>query len=232
MQILESSVFGLRSARLGFQSANANASVTLFPMVHVGDNSFFDRVYRDAFDHDVILVEGVKSPISRYMTRSYRWAASGKLGLSVQPPYPKDELATEKTKLADISSEQFFVEWKKIPWWQRTLLRIMAPVLGLHHRLFYSRESLAENMAMEDMQSSDDFISYNPDFEALNNCILYARDEILTSKLREEIKKAALMPIRISVVYGAAHMRAVITELQNLRFSCQSSDWITIFPLE
>ncbi len=232
MQILESSIFGLRSARLVFRSVNSNVSATLFPMVHIGEPEFYQRVYTDAFSHDVVLVEGVRSPISRYITRSYRWSASGKLGLSVQPSYPKTEVNTSKTLLADISNEQFYVEWKKIPFWQRGLLRLLSPLMGIHHRLFYTRESLAKNMAMEDMPSSDDVISYNPDFAALNNCVLYARDEILTATLRDEIRSAGLKSTRIAIVYGAAHMRAVITELSRNGLSCQSSDWLTIFPLE
>ncbi|WP_430416077.1 hypothetical protein [Parasphingorhabdus sp.] len=232
MQILESSIFGLRSARLAFESANSNISVTLFPMVHIGQPVFFEQVYADAFGHDVVLVEGVRSPISRYITRSYRWAASGKLGLSVQPAYPKTAAMIKKTRLADVSGDQFLTEWKKIPVWQRGLLYLLSPLIGIHHHLFYDRESLANNMAMEDFPSSEDSISYNPDFAALNNCIFGVRDEILTAKLREEIEQAGLQSTRIAIVFGAAHMRAVISQLSQIGLSCQSSDWMTVFPLE
>jgi len=54
-------------------------------MIHVGEPSFFKAVYEDACDHDVILIEGVHSPIVRRITRTYRWIGEEKrLNLVVQ----------------------------------------------------------------------------------------------------------------------------------------------------
>ena len=72
MQIVESTSWELRSSRLVFQNEAARIEVTLFPMVHLGTPEYFKAAYDDAFAHDVVLVEGVNSPIVRRMTRSYR----------------------------------------------------------------------------------------------------------------------------------------------------------------
>lgn len=77
MQIVETSSLAVRAARYRFVRRGSDCSVTLFPMIHVGEAAFYDQVYRDAFSHDVALVEGVRSPVTRYLTRSYRWIGGG-----------------------------------------------------------------------------------------------------------------------------------------------------------
>ena len=61
MQFIESSVIGLRVARHKLGSRSFKPTVTLFPMIHVGEAAFFERVYNDAARHDIILLEGVRS---------------------------------------------------------------------------------------------------------------------------------------------------------------------------
>jgi hypothetical protein len=72
MQFVESSIWGVRSARLSFQSRSSAVTVTLFPMVHIGEAGFYEAVYADALGHDIVLLEGVRSPITTRVTRSYR----------------------------------------------------------------------------------------------------------------------------------------------------------------
>ena len=56
-----------------FSSRTSLVSVTLYPMVHVGEEQFYRETYDEAFSHDVVLVEGFRSPVGRNLTRSYRW---------------------------------------------------------------------------------------------------------------------------------------------------------------
>ena len=82
MQIVERSVLGVRAARQVMQSPDRKVSVTLFPMIHVGEESFYRQVHADALQHDVVLVEGIRSPITRLVTSSYRWINKEKLASS------------------------------------------------------------------------------------------------------------------------------------------------------
>ena len=52
MQLLESSALGLRAALIRLAGPNSLIKVSLFPMVHIGERSFFDAVYEDAFSAD------------------------------------------------------------------------------------------------------------------------------------------------------------------------------------
>ncbi len=40
-------------------SSDHPMTVTLFPMVHIGEPEFYQQVYADAFAHDVVLYEGI-----------------------------------------------------------------------------------------------------------------------------------------------------------------------------
>lgn len=120
MQFVEASVIGVRSARLSFASPSTPVRVTLFPMVHVGEADFYRDTYADAQSHDVILLEGVRSPVVKRITASYRWieGSKGLSGLVVQPRFPA-ELSGERIVHADFSQEEFEAEWRKVALWVR-----------------------------------------------------------------------------------------------------------------
>ena len=73
MQLFDTFILRLRWGRKTFRSPTLSVSFTLFPMVHVGEKAFYQEVFDEAFNHDVTLVEGIRSPIGRQLTRSYRW---------------------------------------------------------------------------------------------------------------------------------------------------------------
>lgn len=87
VQILEKSALGLRSAKLVLSSTDNDKGVTLLPVVHVADAQFYETAYSIARHHDIVLIEGVKGPISRNLTRAYRWIDVGRLNLSHQPKF-------------------------------------------------------------------------------------------------------------------------------------------------
>jgi hypothetical protein len=204
--------------------------VTLFPMIHIGEAAYYAEVYRDAGDHDVMLVEGVRSPLSRAITSSYRWMNLERLGLVVQPRHARQGMVRARIVHADLTGAEFSREWRKVPWWLRIAVLVMAPLVGLRRRFSTSRESVAKVAEMEDRLSSDELLSWDPTFAALNRCILEVRDARLVERLREELDRIGEQPEhRIAVVFGARHMRAVLTELKRRQFSSSKASWMTIF---
>ena len=135
MQFVEVSVFGVRSARLSFSSPTSGVRVTLFPMIHVGESDFYRTTYADAQSHDVVLLEGVRSPIVQRITRSYRWIEGSKnlAGLIVQPRFP-DSPARAKIVRADLTQQEFELEWRKVAFWLRFAVSVLAPLIGLNRR--------------------------------------------------------------------------------------------------
>ncbi|MCP4319741.1 MAG: hypothetical protein GY789_28110 [Hyphomicrobiales bacterium] len=229
MQILEVSGLGLRAAKHRLESPDSPITVTLFPMVHIGEKRFFDQVYADAFSHDVVLVESVRSPVVQHLTSSYRWIEHADLGLVTQPYYPAQETVSAHMIHADLSGEEFHDEWRKVPIWIRLAAYALAPVIGLNRRLFATRESIASQMGMEDMLSRDEILSWNPDIEALRYSILGARDARLIEYLRLQLAQAPSQGRRLAIVFGARHMRAVLAEMVGRNFFSAESEWQTVF---
>jgi hypothetical protein len=224
MQIVECSMMGVRAARQVMQSPDKEVSVTLFPMIHIGQQDFYRQVHADALQHDVVLVEGVRSPITRLVTSSYRWIDKEKLGLIVQP---RIAVAGGQPRIvhADLSGEEFHEEWAKLPFWLKIAVIVIAPLVGIHRRLFATRESLAKAMEREDLLTSDEILNFDPRFNALRRTILDVRDQRLIQKLSEELDRSPKRPRTIAIVYGAGHMRAVLTELKRRSFRTAGATW-------
>jgi hypothetical protein len=225
MQIVERSMLGVRAARQVMQSPDKLVSVTLFPMIHIGQESFYRQVYADTAQHDIVLVEGVRSPITKLITSSYRWIDKAKLNLVVQPRHPEGVSGHPKIVHADLSTDEFHREWAKLPLWLKLLVGIIAPLIGIHRRLFATRESLAKAMEREDLLSSDEILDFNPRSAALRRTILDVRDQRLIERLGEELDRSAEQPRKIAVVYGAGHMRAVLAELGRRNFRTAGATW-------
>jgi hypothetical protein len=211
MQILESSMLGLRTARMIFRSRNSPVSVTLYPMVHVGDERFYKETYDEAFAHDVVLVEGIRSPVGRNLTRSYRWIDFEKLGLVRQPKSPLQESVAARIIKADLTTEEFHREWRKVSLLLRSAFLFGAPIVGVRRRLFASRQSLAHNMCLEDRTSADEILSWTPKLQPVNQSLIHARDQRLIECLAAELESKTEK--RVAIVYGARHMRAVLRDL-------------------
>jgi hypothetical protein len=231
MQILEVSMLGLRTARLVFRNPRSPVWVTLYPMVHVGEERFYREIYEDAFSHDVALVEGVRSPVVRHLTRSYRWLNFQKLGLVLQPRTPPQDAVSARIVRADLLPEEFHREWRKIslPW--RAAFYLLASLVGIHRRIRGSRERLAGKMSLEDRLSSEEILSWTPEFDAVSHSILHARDKRLIECMAAELDAPISSEKRIAVVYGASHMRAVLRELAKRGFHCSDASWRTVFSI-
>jgi hypothetical protein len=231
MQLVETSLFGLRAARHRLTSPAHRVSVTLYPMVHVGEAAFFDHIYQEAFRHDVVLVEGVRSPVSKCLTRVYRWLNFDRLGLVIQPRTPLSHAVSARIVHADLSGEEFETEWRKVPMLHRLAVLALSPLIGLKLRLFGSRDSIAYRMTLEDRRSSEEVLSWDPVWAALDHSLLGARDARLVERLREQLDQPAAQERSVAIVFGAAHMRAVLGELAGRGFRSVESKWLTVFSL-
>jgi len=203
-------------------------------MIHLGEPAFFRAVYEDAFAKDAVLVEGVRSPITMRITRSYRWIAeSRRLALVVQPPYPTQSASRAKIIHADLTGEEFERLWKGVPLLLKLLLYIGAPLYGSYQRWFGTRASLARGHSLEDLPSRKETLSWAPEYAAFDNAIRTARDKRLVEVMDAYLDEPVAEPRRLAIVYGASHMRAVIRELTKARrFHAVEGDWLMVFPLD
>jgi hypothetical protein len=230
MQIVEGSDWALRTARLILASPRSDVRLTLFPMVHVGEPAFFQAVYDDAFAHDAVLVEGLRSPITRRVTRCYRWIEGSKgLNLGVQPPYPAQDACRARIIHADLSAEEFVEVWRKVPRWARAFVYIVAPAVGIWLRWFGSRHMLAKRLSLDDLPRRGEILNLSPETAALDRAILHARDARLIARISAQLDGTGSDVRRLAVVYGANHMRAVLRELTRRGYHVERGDWLTVF---
>ena len=203
-------------------------------MVHVGEPEFYEATYADALKHEVVFVEGVNSPITTRITRSYRWLVGSRAmaGLISQPRFPRDE-GSARIVHADLTADEFAAQWRAIPLWQRAAVYVLAPLIGLHRRWASTRAKLANDLRCEDQPSLAELLAMTPETGALTQAMLHARDERLLERLRVELDLRPPNPSTIGVVFGATHMRAVVHELTTKRdFVVAGAEWRTIFSLE
>ena len=129
MQILERSSAGLRSARTEL-TAPGKPTFTLFPMIHIADRAFFERVRADAHDHDLVLREGVKHSLGRAAGRMHWLATAAAHNLSAEGQIVQGHGARHWQN-SDIDPTKFDAKISKVPWWIRGLIYLLAPVVGL-----------------------------------------------------------------------------------------------------
>jgi len=227
MQILENSVLGLRSARLLFEAPNRNLSLTLYPMVHVAEPEFFAQVFDQAYAADVILTEGIDTPVVRRLTRAYRVMTTKQSGLVLQSS-SDPKAPPEKTRRADLTPEEFVALWKELPLWQRSLASVAAPLVGLRNRWWLNRKNLAKELEMDDLPDRQTRLSWSPATQAFDTAILHARDARLLDVLKQEVTRAT-DGTSLALVYGAQHIPAVIGALPKLGFTWKESTWLTVF---
>ncbi|MEX0302876.1 MAG: hypothetical protein AB3N24_10665 [Leisingera sp.] len=230
MQFIERSFLGLRSARHVLRSPERAATVTLFPMVHVGEARFYDKVYRDALDHDVLLFEGVKSPVVQHLTRSYRWTDGGRLGLVTQPRLPAGTGRAERVH-ADVTREEFEAAWKQLPLPIRAYFFAAAPLVGVRRRYFTTRESLAKGCNVDDLSSRKRWLHWDAETALFQDVLLHQRDTRLCERLVHLLEREE--HASIAIMYGAAHMPAVTRTLfEHARYRPAASEWMTVFEME
>ncbi len=233
MQIIESSILGVRSARLVLKHNTSKVTVILFPMIHVGEASFYTTVYADAFSHDYVLTEGVKSPVTRRLTRTYKWIVKKRgIGLCVQPAWPSQDDVSAKIVHADLSTEEFMNAWQEISLKMRFLIYIFSFIVAFRNRWFITRDKLARDASLDDLPSRDSYISWDPELSVMQQLIIDKRDQRLIEKLNTVLVECANVDTTIAVVYGARHMPAVISELcKKGGFHVSSSEWMTVYSM-
>jgi hypothetical protein len=233
VQIVESSSFGVRAAIYRFARPGGELEFELFPMIHIGEQSFYDSVRARLNECDMVLFEGVSSVRGRILALSYTLMAKRKrLGLVCQGDALSRTAIESRLVHADISAPEFAKFWSHVPLWQRLMFYVAAPLFGAYGYLLASRQSIAGRCGTDDLQSRDDVLAFDDDFEALDDAILTRRDGRRLSCVLRCHNEFGRERKRTAVLYGAAHMPAVVCLLrERLGYQVTHADWVTVFDL-
>ena len=232
MQFIEKNSFNVRSAVYLLKKDGSALEFLIFPMIHVGSTEFYDEISKRLASCDLILAEGVKSRRANVLTLSYRIVRHiRRMDLVTQQDGMRIECLHEKILRADIDSAAFDERWSRLPISLRAQLLVLVPIFVVYLFLFGTRETLAENIALDDLPSPEEILSDNEDSEPLESLIIDERDRILIehiARLEDQQHEAKL----IGIVYGAGHMRSTMRFLmQKLNYRIAKSEWVKVFDL-
>ncbi len=231
MQIIETSSLSVRSAFLRLEGGGRAPGFSLFPMLHVGEPAFYERVTRQLEKCDLILYEGVNSRSVSLLTQLYPSLAKG-LGLATQQTMKLDHLA-DRLVHADVTGADFEDRWSKLGPWLRRAVIAGAPVLGMYLRYFATRQSIASHLRL-DLKKSREEILHSEDMKLFDDVVVTWRDQHLIGVIEQHRQKHQEKSFSIAVVFGAAHMRAVVRHLTKSLdpgYRVVQSEWMTVFSL-
>jgi hypothetical protein len=233
MQFIEKNSFNVRSAVYHLKKDGAGLEFILFPMIHVGSKEFYDEVSRRLADCDLILAEGVNSRKAHLLTLSYRVVKKiRRMDLVTQQDGMKVSGLRDKIINVDMEARAFDERLSELSLWLKAQLFLFLPIYIVNLFLFGTRETLAENMALEDLPSSDEILLHDESFEEFDTLLIDERDRRLITHMKK-LYDAGLRDKKIvGVVYGARHMRnAIGFLLGGLNYKVSKAEWVTVFDL-
>ena len=231
MQFIEKNSLNVRSAVYHLKRADAGTEFVLFPMIHVGAKEFYAEVSRRLAACDLILAEGVKSKRVAFLTLSYRIVKKIKrMDLVTQREGMEVSRFRDKLINSDMGGRAFDERWSSLPLGLRAQMFLAVPVYVIYLFLFGTRETLAESLALEDLPSSDEILFEDEDSARLDALLVEARDQVLIGGVRKLLADAHEKRV-VGIVYGALHMRNLITFLLRSGYTVAKAEWVTVFDL-
>ena len=200
-------------------------------MIHVGSQAFYNEVANRLTGCDLILAEGVSSKRANLLTLSYRIVKRIKrMDLVTQGDALVVSGLKDKIVNSDMKGRAFDERWSALPFLFRAQLFLVVPIYAVYLLLFGTKETLAENIALEDLPSENEVLFQDDRFTDLDSFLIDERDRILISNIKD-LNDANGNKI-VGVVYGAMHMRNAINFLLNvLNYRVAKAEWVTVFDL-
>lgn len=231
MQFIERNSFNVRSAIYYLERKEGGPRFILFPMIHVGDKSFYAEVAGRLAECDLIIAEGVSSKRAALLTSSYRIVKHiRRLDLITQ--YEMDtSVFRSKIVNADMKEKEFDELYSNLPILDRLQIFFLIPLFTLYLLLFGTRQFIASELTTEDLPTSEEILADDMS-ERLEDVILTKRDSFLIQRLQSLVEDRAAEQMKIGVLYGAKHMRSIVMFLfERLGYGVSEAEWVTVFDL-
>jgi hypothetical protein len=232
MQFIERNSFNVRAAVLFLKHPQASLEFVLFLMIHVGTRDYYRQVRQLLATCDYILFEGVRGLKVQIITFAYRFMVRRKrLGLVTQEELGLRELHS-KLAHADVDAESFHASWLTLPFWLRIIFLGVVPFCALYQFLFATRQSIATGIEISELPTREEIFDSSEESEMIDEVLLHGRDAHLLENIENFFNKKRDQRLKVAVVYGAAHMRAVTRYLPNrLGYRVIRGEFVTVFEL-
>jgi len=221
MQFIESSVIGVRSAVLTLGRRTSPLRFVLFPMVHVGERSFYHEVAGRVARCSLVVAEGGPSgtaPVQERMARLRRDDLVDQLvaldleSLGIPVLFEDPGAAREESDA------------------ERLLKGVADSAAAVGLRLLGRYRDPRGIPSFDEADEHDDrWVEGNPVARALRKAIVDDRDERLVATLTQVHRERHGDAIDVAVVYGAHHMYAVVSALRSeFRYYVQDAEWLMV----
>ncbi|MGH9942447.1 MAG: hypothetical protein ACRD9R_08840 [Pyrinomonadaceae bacterium] len=233
MQLIEKSWAGVRSAVYTLRKDGSGLEFVLFPMIHVGEESYYAEVRRRLAGCDLILAEGVRSKKVNLLTRSYRIVGKiRRMDLITQQEGLRLDGLPGHIINTDIEGHVFDEQWSALPLWLRLQLTLLVPVYVVYLFFFGTRELLAATMELDDLPSRDEVLMHDERWEPFDALLVDERDRVLIRRIEELAQSNGSQRKVVGVLYGAGHMRHVTAFLLSKKgYRIAAAEWVTVFDL-
>jgi hypothetical protein len=219
MQFIESSVVGVRSSVLTLARRESPMRFRLFPMVHVGERSFYEQVTARLRNCAIIVAEGSpmgSAPMQERMSRI------------------RFDDRVDQIVALDLDALAIPVFWEHTP----------RPPESRKERLTSTAADSAGAVAMRllgrygdplgvpNLDEADDHDDRWVDGRAgrwLRDRVVDRRDDALNRRLTSLHQEHHERPFTVAVVYGAGHMPAVMEHLRaEFGYFVKDAEWLVV----
>lgn len=236
MQIVEVTGMGVRSAVINLQRRDTPLRFVLFPMIHLGRPEFFASVGARAGRCALVVAEGEggsKRKVS-LPALAYRLLRKHRRSTLVVQDVREETLGVPVVR-PDFSTYEIRRRLRRLPIPTFVLARValwtVVPWVALYVLLFGAPQFLSSELALDD---DSPYAAPSPGqrWEAIDHVIVDERDAALLDALSAIHAERCNEAIDVAVVYGAAHMPAVIHGLLDRHgYRARGAEWLTVFGL-
>ena len=222
MQYVESSVIGLRSAVFTLARPVTPLRFVVFPMVHVAEPEFYRQVAERAGECDLIVAEGAPTgctPAQEWMSR-IRW----------------DHLVDQMAGL-DLEALGVPVQWEYAEHdrprsgREQAVARVVDSAAAVALRVLGRYGSPLGLPSLEQSDEHDERWERRDSRlgRIIEDRVLHDRDSRLVHALGAIHRERCDEPVKVAVVYGAAHIPAVVDFLsERYRYRPGNARWLTV----
>jgi hypothetical protein len=224
MQYIESSVIGIRSAVITLKRRTTPLRFVIFPMVHVAEPEFYQAVEARAGECDLIVAEGAPSryaPVQEWMS---------KIRL--------DDLVDQMTGL-DLERTGVPVRWEQAePPAQARSGRDQAVATAVDSAAAVVLRALGRYGSPLGLPSLDQADEHDDRWDRraagrlariVEDGVLHARDSALLATLGAIHQERCGDQAKVAVVYGAAHIAAVVDYLTGpFKYHVEKAEWLVV----
>lgn len=212
----------LKSIRLKFR---------LIPMVHVGEQKFYDSVKEKILECDELIYEGIEERKKMDFLNT-RNTLCENLGLVTQNVGLKLKDYEGKLTHGDYTKEEAEAAWKEVKWKEKITEKLTNPI----ERYFVYRKLTRRKLGKYFMQSyRDNHLTYGPSFDETGtseNFYMAGREQKVLDLILERIALESRKDKLIGIIYGARHMNRISRNLIDKRgYHVRSGVFLKVFDI-